>query len=149
MLAGRPGERDYIGDRSGRSLDILTDEESTDGHSIKLTIDEDIQWQAEQVLSDVLTEFGAKKATAIVLDPRTGEVLAMANAPLFDANTYGNTDALLQRNMAVTDQYEPGSTFKVVTVAAALEARPRDSGDPAEGGAEHQGVGQGRGRIPH
>jgi cell division protein FtsI (penicillin-binding protein 3) len=121
VLAGQPGERDYIGDRSGRSLDILKDEESTDGHSIKLTLDEDIQWQAEQVLSDVLTEFGAKKATAIVLDPRTGEVLAMANAPLFDANTYGNTDALLQRNMAVTDQYEPGSTFKVVTVAAALE----------------------------
>ena len=122
VLAGQPGERDYIGDNSGRSLEILSDEESTDGHSIVLTIDDDIQWQAEQVLTDVLAEFGAKTATAIVLDPRTGEVLAMANAPLFDANSYGNTEALLQRNSAVTDQYEPGSTFKVVTVAAALEA---------------------------
>jgi len=121
VLAGRPGERDYIGDRSGRSLEILSDDESTDGHSIVLTIDEDIQWQAEQVLTDVLKQFGAKKATAIVLDPLTGEVLAMANAPLFDANSYGNTDTVLQRNMAVVDQYEPGSTFKVVTVAAALE----------------------------
>jgi cell division protein FtsI (penicillin-binding protein 3) len=121
VLAGQPGERDYIGDRSGRSLEILSDNESTDGHSIVLTIDEDIQWQAEQVLSDVLKEFGAKKATAVVLDPRTGEILAMANAPLFDTNQFGNTDSLLQRNMAVTDQYEPGSTFKVVTVAAALE----------------------------
>lgn len=121
VLAGQPGERDYIGDRSGRSLEILSDNESTDGHSIVLTIDEDIQWQAEQVLSDVLKEFSAKTATAIVLDPRTGEVLAMANAPSFDANRFGNTGSLLQRNLAVTDQYEPGSTFKVVTVAAALE----------------------------
>lgn len=121
VLAGQPGERDYIGDLSGRSLEILSDDESTDGHSIVLTIDEDIQWQAEQVLSDVLAEFGAKKATAIVLDPRTGEVLAMANAPLFDANQFGNTDGLLQRNNATFEQYEPGSTFKVVTVAAALE----------------------------
>ncbi len=121
MLAGQPGERDYIRDNSGRSLEVLSDDESTDGHSIVLTIDEDIQWQAEQVLSGVLKEFGAKKATAIVLDPRTGEVLAMANAPLFDANSFGNADPLVQRNMAVTDQYEPGSTFKVVTVAAALE----------------------------
>lgn len=121
VLLGRPGERQYIGDRTGRSLEILSDTESTDGHSIVLTIDEDIQWQAEQVLGDVVKEFGAKKATAIVLDPRTGEVLAMANAPLFDANDFGSADAFLQKNIAVTDQYEPGSTFKVVTVAAALE----------------------------
>ena len=120
-LAGQPGKRDFIGDNSGRSLEILSDDEGTDGHSIVLTIDEDIQWQAEQVLSDVLKKFGAKKATAIVLDPRTGEVLAMANAPLFDANSFGNTNPTIRRNMAVIDQYEPGSTFKVVTVAAALE----------------------------
>ncbi len=121
VLAGDSGERKYIGDRTGRSLDILIDQGGREGHSLTLTLDEDIQWQAEQVLLETVQKYGAKRATAVVLDPTTGEVLAMANAPLFDANRYSETDPALWRNMAVTDQYEPGSTFKLVTVAAALE----------------------------
>ena len=64
---------------------------------------------------------GAKGATAIVMDPRTGAILAMANAPTFDANRFADAAAETRRNRAVTDLYEPGSTFKIVTIAAALE----------------------------
>jgi cell division protein FtsI (penicillin-binding protein 3) len=94
------------------------------GQSITLTIDEQIQYKAEQVLAGVVAEFGAKKAFAVVIDPDTGEILAMANTPVFDANEYAS-DTLTEadrRNAMVTDQYEPGSTFKMVAAAAALEA---------------------------
>src|SRR5207249_11744487 len=67
-------------------------------------------------------QWSAKAATAIVLDPRTGEILAMAVEPGYDANRFGAAGPARQRNRAVTDTYEPGSTFKVVTVAGALSS---------------------------
>ena len=77
---------------------------------------------AEQAVAGAVEKFGALKGTAIVLDPRSGEVLAMANVPYFDANEFGIQKEEERRNAAVTDQYEPGSTFKMVVAAAALEA---------------------------
>ena len=76
--------------------------------------------QRRVVLQRHRRRWGARAASAVVLDPRTGEVLAMASEPGFDANRFPETDRDTQRNRAVTDTYEPGSTLKVVTVAAAL-----------------------------
>ena len=82
------------------------------------TLDHTIQAQAEAVLRQTVAQAGAKGATAIVLDPRTGAILAMAQAPGYDANKANKVPFALQRNRAVTDTYEPGSTFKLVTIAA-------------------------------
>ncbi len=78
---------------------------------------------AESVLRETVKRWGAKAGNAIVLDPRTGAVLAMAVAPGYDANRFASASADRRRNRSVTDVYEPGSTFKVVTVAAALSEK--------------------------
>ena len=68
-----------------------------------------------------MKQFGARGGAAIVMDPRTGAILAMANYPTFDANDFSTASPDARRNRAVTDAYEPGSTFKIVTIAGALE----------------------------
>ena len=124
QLAGQAGESQIVSDVFGRRLATNSLKEAVPGQDITLTIDAEIQYETEKVLAAVVEEFEAKKACAVVLDPTTGEILAMANTPVFDANLYSSKTVLEsdRRNMAVTDQYEPGSTFKMVTVAAALEA---------------------------
>ncbi len=122
LLAGRPGQLQVVSDLSGNRLATTNLEEAAPGGSITLTIDKDIQFQVEQVLVDVVEEFHAKKACAVVIEPHSGEILAMANTPVFDTNAYGTVDEQDRRNWVVTDQYEPGSTFKMVVAAAALEA---------------------------
>lgn len=122
QLTGVSGRRSVVGDPFGRTLGVLFDRGGREGRSVVLTIDEDIQFVAEQAVADAVEKFGALKGTAIVLDPHTGEVLAMANVPYFDANDFGLQKEEERRNAAVTDQYEPGSTFKMVVAAAALEA---------------------------
>ncbi|MCZ7661683.1 MAG: penicillin-binding protein 2 [Thermoleophilia bacterium] len=122
VLSGLPGSRDIVGDPFGRSLDVVSDAQAEQGQSIVSTIDEDIQYAAEQTLKKVVEDFKAKRAMAVVMEPATGEVLAMANAPLFDTGNFGQVDEQLRRNSVIVDQYEPGSTFKIVTMAAALEA---------------------------
>jgi cell division protein FtsI (penicillin-binding protein 3) len=123
-LAGEPGELQMVSDLSGNRLATNSLKEAVPGEDLSLTIDAEIQYETEKVLASVVQEFQAKKACAVVLDPTNGEILAMANTPVFDANLYAskNVQESDRRNMAVTDQYEPGSTFKMVTVAAALEA---------------------------
>ena len=74
------------------------------------------------MLADVVKKYKAEKACAVVIDPDTGEVLAMGNTPVFDTNEFGKVEEKDRRNVVITDQYEPGSTFKVVVAAAALEA---------------------------
>ena len=121
MLAGRPGRRTVVKDPLGRALDVVSTKPETAGLNVRLTIDHQIQANAEDVLEDTVRRFGARAATAIVMDPYTGAVLAMAVAPGFNANRFATTRADRRRNRAVTDTYEPGSTFKLVTIAAALE----------------------------
>ena len=94
------------------------DEARDPGTGVRLTIDQQIQANAEEVLQETVRRWGARAATAIVMDPHTGEVYAMATAPRFNANRFPTTRADRRRNRAVTDTYEPGSTFKLVTVAA-------------------------------
>ena len=99
--------------RTGRS--------SEPGQSVVLTLDETIQYIAERELADAMKASRALAGTIIVLDPFTGEVLAMANAPTFNPNKYANVRPEVLRNRAIADAYEPGSTFKIITVASALE----------------------------
>ena len=87
----------------------------------RATLDHQLQANAEQILARAVSRWRAKGATAIVMDPRSGAILAMANAPTFDANAFTTAPADARRNRAVTDLYEPGSTFKIVTIAGALE----------------------------
>jgi cell division protein FtsI/penicillin-binding protein 2 len=119
-LRGRAGRETVVRDPVGRVVDVLSETEQRRGGDVFLTLDHRIQAQAEDVLRRTVRQWGAKAATAIVLDPRSGEVLAMANAPSFDANRFGDVSPNLQRNRAVTDTYEPGSTFKLITVAGVL-----------------------------
>lgn len=121
LLSGQPGSLTVVSDLHGNRLDTTATEEATPGQSLTLTIDEDIQFEVEKVLTDVVATFEAKKALAIVIDPRSGEILALANTPVFDTNAYGSVEEADRRNSVVADMYEPGSTFKLVTVAAALE----------------------------
>ncbi len=119
-LSGRAGSETVVRDARGRVFDVLNAKPEREGRDAYLTIDHTIQSNAESVLRDTIREWHAKSATAIVLDPRTGAVLAMANAPGYDANRYPEEPRSAQRNRAVTDTYEPGSTFKLVTIAGAL-----------------------------
>ena len=120
-LAGTPGSETIVKDPFGRALDVVETKPEKTGRSVRLTIDREIQANAEEVLQDTVRRWGARAATAVVMDPHTGEIYAMATAPRFNANRFATTRADRRRNRSVTDTYEPGSTFKLVTVAAALQ----------------------------
>jgi cell division protein FtsI (penicillin-binding protein 3) len=122
-LAGRPGRQTIIRDATGQAIDTLSATPERQGQNLFTTIDSRIQANAEAVLRKTVTQFRATSASAIVLDPRTGAILAMAQAPVYDANNAGEVPYATQRNRAVTDTYEPGSTFKLVTIAGALSQK--------------------------
>lgn len=92
-----------------------------DGDSLYLTIDQNIQYIVERELEKAVHDTGSKRGMGIIADPRTGELLAIAGYPRFDPNEYNKYPAANRRNPLFTDMYEPGSTFKVFTAAAALE----------------------------
>ena len=119
-LAGQAGRETLVRDPFGHVLDSIISKTARDGSDVSLTIDHNIQAEAEQVLRQTVQHWHAKDGTAIVLDPHTGAVLAMAVAPTYDANSFPSVPKDAQRNRAITDTYEPGSTFKLVTVAGAL-----------------------------
>jgi cell division protein FtsI (penicillin-binding protein 3) len=119
-LAGRAGRETLVRDPFGHVLDSIVSTTARNGSDVSLTIDHNIQAEAELVLRQTVQKWNAKDATAIVLDPHTGAVLAMAVAPTYDANTFPSVPKDVQRNRALTDTYEPGSTFKLVTVGGAL-----------------------------
>ena len=118
-------ERDAL----GREIltDGMDDPTELDGATVQLTLDVGLQSIAERALEQGVREAQAAAGTAVVLDPWTGEVLALANAPTFDPNDRGTIAPSHRRNRAINDFYEPGSTFKAILAAAALEhgvARP-------------------------
>jgi cell division protein FtsI/penicillin-binding protein 2 len=123
ILAGKPGEMTLEQDPTGRALPQAeySQTRAQPGRSLFLTIDKEIQYFAEQTLADAVNQFSAEAGSAVVMRVGTGEILAMANVPTFDANDPGKAPPEAQRNRAVTDVYEPGSAFKIVTAAAALE----------------------------
>ena len=115
-LAGKPGKQTIIRDATGQAIDVISATPERQGHDVFTTIDSRIQANAEAVLRKTIVDYRARSASAIVLDPKTGAILAMAQAPGYNAND----GSKIQRNRAITDTYEPGSTFKLVTIAGAL-----------------------------
>ena len=93
------------------------------GNSIRLTINRDVQWIAAQAIADAVKSSGASNGTVIVMDPATGAIVAHATAPTFDPNNTKNVSLAQMSNPSVQDVYEPGSTGKVMTMAAALEEK--------------------------
>ena len=119
-IAGEPGRLFLEKDANGKSYESY-EIASKPGQSVVLTIDQSIQYQAEQALQAAVQRSRAKSGTVIVLDPRNGEILALANAPTFDPNRVADAKAETRSNWALQNIYEPGSTFKIVAFAAALE----------------------------
>ncbi|HKT43375.1 MAG TPA: penicillin-binding protein 2 [Gaiellaceae bacterium] len=120
QLTGVPGHETLVRDPTGRPISVESVVPARQGKDVFLTIDHSIQANAEQVLRSTVAKFHAKDATAIVLDPHTGGVLAMATAPGYNANNFPNVSPAIETEHAVTDVYEPGSVFKVVTIGGAL-----------------------------
>lgn len=120
-LTGTPGHRLEVRDVFGRPIQTLEDQEAVPGQDVRLTLDPAIQSQVESTLAATREATGAKSAMAIVMDPRDGSILAMASVPRFNPNERAELNPELERNRPVVDTFEPGSTFKIATMTAALE----------------------------
>jgi cell division protein FtsI/penicillin-binding protein 2 len=118
-LAGKAGRQVVVEDPAGQALRTIQSASPVPGEDVRLTIDSGIQLVADSVLADTVRRFHAKGGTAIVENPRTGEIYALSNVPLLNANHFGSVPRD-QGNQAVIYTYEPGSTFKMVTIAGAL-----------------------------
>ncbi|MEY2635315.1 MAG: hypothetical protein RIS75_1255 [Actinomycetota bacterium] len=120
LLAGVDGEKIFAPGSNANSAEqkIIS---AIDGQNVQLTIDRDIQWVAQEAIASKVKESGAESGTVIVLNSKTGEILAMATAPSFDPNNYSKAKEKNRGNRALTDVYEPGSTGKIMTIAAVLE----------------------------
>lgn len=121
-IAGEPGRLFLEKDANGKPYESY-EIASKPGQTVVLTIDQSIQYQAEQTLLAAVQRSRAKSGTVIVLDPGSGEILALANAPTFDPNRVADTKAETRSNWALQNIYEPGSTFKIVAFSAALEKK--------------------------
>ncbi len=124
IIAGTPGKYSYArangAEIPGSQSEIVAPKAGT---SVRLTIDRDVQWIASKAISDAVKSTGALNGTVIVMDPKTGAIIAHATAPTFDPNNTKNVPLELMRNPSVQDVYEPGSTGKIMTMAAALEEK--------------------------
>jgi cell division protein FtsI/penicillin-binding protein 2 len=123
VLHGTDGEQRIVRDALGDPLRLETVTEASDGEDIQLTLDPVIEQKTEQVLAKVGETYSPKGATAIVMDPRTSQILAMANWPPVDPNNLESASNEDLMNKATGFTYEPGSTFKAFTVSAALEEK--------------------------
>ncbi|HWS05071.1 MAG TPA: penicillin-binding protein 2 [Burkholderiaceae bacterium] len=122
-MAGRSGSRRVIKDRLGRVVEDVGEQvPPVDGRDLQLSIDSKVQFFAYQKLRDAVHTHKAKAGSVVVLDAVTGEVLALANYPSYQPEKRQNLSGEQLRNRAITDMFEPGSTMKPITVAAALEA---------------------------
>ena len=119
-ISGEPGQLFIEKDASGKPYEGY-EIAAKAGQTVILTIDQTIQYQAEQALQAAVSQSHAKSGSVIVLDPRSGEILALANAPTFDPNRVSDAKPETRSNWALQNIYEPGSTFKVVAFSAALE----------------------------
>jgi cell division protein FtsI/penicillin-binding protein 2 len=120
-LRGADGERKMVKDALGDPIRMQDVKATVPGQDVRLTLDANLQTRAEDVLAEVGRTYQPKGATAIVMDPNSGAVLALANWPQVDANRPGNAPDYAREDRAIGATYEPGSTFKAFTVAGALE----------------------------
>jgi cell division protein FtsI (penicillin-binding protein 3) len=123
ILHGKDGKQQVIRDALGKPISIIEQKREQPGEDLRLTIDSAIQARTEQVLAGVGQTYKPKGATALVMDPRNGQILAMANWPPVAPGASGPDADYARQNRAVAASYEPGSTFKAVTVAGALEEK--------------------------
>ncbi len=123
LLSGKEGWTLKVRDAFGRPLYPVegVQQPPERGRDLRLTIDARFQHIVDRELAHAVERSNARRGMAVMMDPRTGEVLALSNYPLYDPNRFGDYPAWVLRNRTVTDIYEPGSTFKVFTLAAALE----------------------------
>ncbi len=128
-LHGRNGERRMVKDALGQPIAVQDVRRAQAGAKLGLTLDAAIQDKAEAVLADVGKTYRPKGATAIVMDPRNGDLLAVANWPRVDANDLAGAPAYARENLAVGYTYEPGSTFKAFTRGRCAAGRHRHAGD--------------------
>jgi cell division protein FtsI (penicillin-binding protein 3) len=123
-LKGEPGGAVFLRDARQRKLDLWEKMIlPKDGYDLVLTIDEVIQFIAERELDKAFRAYHAQGASIVAMDPYTGAILALASRPTFDLNEYYNVQKEQMRNRAITDLFEPGSVFKIVTLSAALEEK--------------------------
>lgn len=121
-LQGRPGRRQTKRDALGREIKTFEVKliPALDGHRVVLTVNQQLQYLTERALERAFGDWKAKGASAILMEAKTGKILAMANRPTFNGNQYEASSREARRNRAITDVYEPGSVFKIVTAAAVL-----------------------------
>jgi cell division protein FtsI (penicillin-binding protein 3) len=120
-LAGDDGKRRLVKDALGEPVSLIDVERAESGEDLHLTLDAAIQERTEAVLAEVGQTYQPTGATALVMDPRTGEILALANWPRVNANDLAGAPGYARQNRAIQASYEPGSTFKPITVSGALE----------------------------
>ncbi|MBE6146213.1 MAG: stage V sporulation protein D [Firmicutes bacterium] len=124
-LTGKNGSIKYTSDGKGNRLNNLEIyEEATNGMDIYLTIDIDIQLALEKELENSTAKYNPDESLAMVMDPNTGEIIAMGSNPTFDSNSYKEySTEVINRNLPIWKNYEPGSTFKIITLAASIEEK--------------------------
>ena len=132
QIRGREGKILVQTDARQKALHSRVDRPPTAGASLELTVDQYLQHIAERELQAGIEENRAAGGTVLVMDPFSGEILALANWPTFNPNAFGRFDQEWRRNRAIQDLYEPGSTFKVVTASAALEEDVIGPADPID-----------------
>ena len=121
MLVGKDGARVVRKDKRGNVVEHIADEKKYDAQDVTLSIDEKLQSMVYREIKKAVTENKAESGTAVLVDVRTGEVLAMATAPSYNPNNLANVKDELKRNRAITDTFEPGSTVKPFVVLTALQ----------------------------
>jgi cell division protein FtsI (penicillin-binding protein 3) len=132
-LAGVPGKRQVLKDRRGRLIkDVQVAQNAKAGKALALSIDLRLQYLAHRELRNALLEFGAKAGSLVMVDVRTGEVLAMVNQPTYNPNNRRNLQPAAMRNRAMIDVFEPGSTMKPFSMSAALESGRWKSSDTVD-----------------
>ena len=124
-LTGKNGSIKYTSDGKGNRLNNLeVYEEATNGMDLYLTIDVDIQLSLEKELENATAKYNPDESLAMVMNPNTGEIIAMGSNPTFDSNYYQKyTQEIINRNLPIWKNYEPGSTFKIITLAASIEEK--------------------------
>uniref|UniRef100_UPI0030DC6E88 peptidoglycan D,D-transpeptidase FtsI family protein n=1 Tax=Pseudomonas sp. EL_65y_Pfl2_R95 TaxID=3088698 RepID=UPI0030DC6E88 len=136
-LAGVPGKRQVLKDRRGRLIkDVQVSQNAKAGKALALSIDLRLQYLAHRELRNALVEFGAKAGSLVMIDVKTGEILAMVNQPTYNPNNRSTLQPAAMRNRAMTDLFEPGSTVKPFSISAALESgrwKPTDTVNVAPG----------------
>ena len=128
-IRGRDGRVLFMTDGHQRAMAVREEQPATPGESIELTIDETLQHIADRELRAGVEQYNAKAGMAIIMDPHTGEILALSNYPTFNPNDFGGSQPNARANRAVQHVYEPGSTFKLITAAAAIEERVLETTD--------------------